>query len=123
MKFSQDRSDSGYVITAYDDNGILVNGKSFEKSFIISAEDFQENWSIASIAELNNHHIQQLLDIQPELIILGTGKKLTFPPVEVYASVVKQNMGIEFMDTNAACRTYNILMGEGRKVVAGIIFE
>jgi len=123
MKFSQDLTDSGYVVTAYDNSGIKVNGKQFEKSFIISPDEFHENWTIDSISELSSTHIQQLLDMKPELIIVGTGNKLVFPPVEVYAALVKQNMGVEFMDTNAACRTYNILTGEGRKVVAGIIFE
>jgi len=123
MKFSQDLTDSGYVVTAYDNRGIKVNGKQFKKSFIISPDEFFEDWPIISISELNSAHIQQLLDMKPELIILGTGKNLVFPPVEVYSALIKQNMGIEFMDTNAACRTYNILTGEGRKVVAGIIFE
>ncbi len=123
MKFAQDISDSAYVITAYDNTGIDVNGKRFERSFIISPEVFHEQWSLHSIGQFNSEHIEPLIEMQPELIILGTGNKLTFPAVETYASLIRKKIGIEFMDTGAACRTYNILTGEGRKVVAGMILE
>ena len=121
MKFAEDLSGDGYVITAYDATGIAINGKRFEQSLLIATQKLEENWPPGSIAELDSEHIQQISDMQPELIILGTGNKLVFPPVEIYAALIRQNIGIEFMDTGAACRTYNILSGEGRNVVAGII--
>jgi len=55
------------------------------------------------------------------LIIIGTGNKLTFPAVEVYSGIIEHGIGVDFMDTRAACRTYNILMSEGRDIVAGLI--
>jgi len=121
MKFAQDSQDEGYVITAYDDNSVSVNGKVFERSLIVANTEFSEDWGVTSIDQLADEHIVQVLSFDPELIIIGTGSKLVFPPVEVYAAIIKQGIGVDFMDTHAACRTYNILMSEGRGVVAGLI--
>jgi len=121
MKFAQDSQDEGYVITAYGDNTVSVNGKVFEHSLILANTEFSENWGLAAIEQLAADHIEQVLSFDPELIIIGTGDKLVFPPVEIYSAIIKRGIGVDFMDTHAACRTYNILMGEGRGVVAGLI--
>ena len=121
MKFAQDSQDEGYVITAYDDGSVSVNGKAFSQSLIITSSQLDENWDIASIELLTAVHVDRVLSYQPELIIIGTGNKLIFPAVEVYSAIIKLGIGVDFMDTRAACRTYNILMSEGRDVVAGLI--
>ena len=121
MKFAQDSQDEGYVITAYDDNSVSINGKPFSQSLIISAKKLHEDWSLRTIESLQTNHIDEVLAFKPELIIIGTGNRLTFPAVEVYAAIIQQGIGVDFMDTGAACRTYNILMSEGRDVVAGLI--
>jgi len=121
MKFAQDSQDEGYVITAYDDESITINGKPFKNSLIISRMRIDENWALATIDLLSVAHIEKVLDFKPELIIIGTGDKLIFPAVQVYSSIIETGIGVDFMDTRAACRTYNILMSEGRDVVAGLI--
>ena len=121
MKFAQDSQDEGYVITAYGDDSITINGKAFSSSLIITRKELDENWKLDSIDLLQSAHIDQVLSFNPELILIGTGKKLTFPAVEVYSAIIQRGIGVDFMDTRAACRTYNILMSEGRDVVAGII--
>jgi uncharacterized protein len=121
MKFAQDSQDEGYVITAYGENSVSINGKSFNQSLIITQEKFDVNWGVATVELLQAAHIEQLLAFKPELIIIGTGNKLIFPAVEVYSDIIKHGIGVDFMDTRAACRTYNILMSEGRHVVAGLI--
>jgi uncharacterized protein len=121
MKFAQDTQDQGYVITAYDDDSVSINGKPFKQSLIISASQLDENWNLGSIEFLQNEHIDKILLFKPELIIIGTGNRLVFPAVETYAAIIQQGIGIDFMDTGAACRTYNILMSEGRDVVTGLI--
>lgn len=121
MKFAQDSQDEGYVITAYDDDSVSVNGKAFSQSLIITSSQLDENWDIAGIELLTAVHVDRVLSYQPELIIIGTGNKLIFPAVEVYSAIIKLGIGVDFMDTRAACRTYNILMSEGRDVVAGLI--
>ena len=121
MKFAQDSQDEGYVITAYDKNSISINGKAFSKSLIVTTRQLQKNWDIAAIESLQANHINQVLSFNPELIIIGTGSSLIFPAVETYSAIIKLGIGVDFMDTRAACRTYNILMSEGRDVVAGLI--
>jgi uncharacterized protein len=123
MKFAQDRPDEGYVITSYEHDRVTINGKVFSQSLIIAGKQLHDSWDICSIASLQQQHIDQILSFSPELVIIGTGSRLVFPAVESYAAVIKQGIGVEFMDTGAACRTYNILLGEGRDVVAGLIFE
>ncbi len=123
MKFAEENQDDGYVITAYGENTVSVNGKLFEKSLILATTQFSENWAVSGIDQLATDHIDQVLSFNPELIIIGTGNKLVFPPVEIYAAIIKRGIGVDFMDTHAAYRTYNILMGEGRDVVAGLILQ
>ena len=121
MKFAQDNQDEGFVITAYGENSISINGKSFKQSLIITRTKLNENWELSAIELLQADHINQILAFKPELIIIGTGDKLTFPAVEVYSGIIEHGIGVDFMDTRAACRTYNILMSEGRHIVAGLI--
>ena len=121
MKFAQDSQDDGYVITAYDNDSISINGKTFSQSLLIATTQFDEHWDVTAIEQLAADHIEQVLAFKPELIIIGTGSKLIFPAVELYSGIIKQGIGVDFMDTHAACRTYNILMSEGRNVVAGLI--
>lgn len=121
MKFAQDNQNEGYVITAYDNDSVTISGKPFTQSMIIASTKLHENWEVTTIELLQPAHIEQILSFEPELVIIGTGERLIFPAVDVYASIIQRGIGVDFMDTGAACRTYNILMSEGRNVVAGII--
>ena len=121
MKFAQDSQQDGYVITAYDDNSVSINGKTFSQSLVVASTRLKENWDVADIELLTPNHIEAVLSFQPELIIIGTGNRLIFPAIEIYSGIIEHGIGVDFMDTGAACRTYNILMSEGRDVVAGLI--
>ena len=121
MKFAQDSQEDGYVITAYDENSVSINGKTFSQSLVVAGTRLHEHWDIADIELLRSSHIELVLSFQPELIIIGTGNNLVFPAVEIYSGIIGHGIGVDFMDTGAACRTYNILMSEGRDVVAGLI--
>jgi len=121
MKFAQDSQEDGYVITAYDENSVSINGKTFSQSLVIANTRLKENWDVSGIELLTPNHIETVLSFQPELIIIGTGSRLVFPAIEIYSGIIEHGIGVDFMDTGAACRTYNILMSEGRDVVAGLI--
>ena len=121
MKFSEESISQGYYVSGYDQHVIHVSGNPVTSSFIISTDQLIENWSPGSIEELCVDHFDQVIQLQPELVLLGTGAVLKFPAIEQYSCLIQQNIGVEIMDTFAACRTYNILSSEGRKVVAGII--
>jgi len=121
MKFAQDSQDEGYIITAYDETSVSINGKSFTQSVIITRSKLNETWEVDSVSSLRPNHVEQILIFEPELIIIGTGNRLVFPAVELYSKIIQHGIGVDFMDTRAACRTYNILMSEGRHVVAALI--
>jgi uncharacterized protein len=123
MKFSEDKIGRGYFVTGYGRNIIVVNGDAKTSSFVISDEQLIENWAPTHIDELRSHHLDPLLGLEPALVLIGTGEVLKFPSVSHYACLIQQNIGVEIMDSAAACRTYNILLNEGRKVVAGIILD
>ncbi|MCK5262258.1 MAG: Mth938-like domain-containing protein, partial [Gammaproteobacteria bacterium] len=121
MKFAEADPNEGYFISSYDENTLQVNGKNFNSSLIIASKQLKTDWSPRSIETLKADDFTAIIQLKPELVIIGTGNKLTFPPVETYAELIKLGVGVEFMDTGAACRTYNILTGEGRHVVCGLI--
>jgi uncharacterized protein len=121
MKFSEDKIDQGYYVSGYDAGVIVVNGSPKTASFVISHQELIEDWEPAHVDELRSRHLEPVLALQPELVLIGTGETLRFPAVEHYACLIQQNIGVEIMDSAAACRTYNILLGEGRNVAAGII--
>lgn len=121
MKFSEDKSTDSLIIRAYDAQGININGLILRNSLVVSKQQLLQNWPVTSVADLNESTLSALLVIQPEVILIGTGQTLQFPHPACYASLLNQGIGVEFMDSGAACRTYNILLGEARRVIAGII--
>ena len=98
-----------------------VEIETLSSSFIISPRHLIQNWPPMSIEALLAEHLESLVKLQPEIVLLGTGQKLQFPESKILAKLHNQQLGVEIMDTAAACRTYNILMMEGRFVVAGMI--
>ena len=90
-------------------------------SFIVSPRHLLRDWAPTHIDNLNAEHFDAILELRPELVLLGTGSRLTFPSPQILSALHRQRIGVEVMDTAAACRTYNILMGEGRLVVAGLL--
>lgn len=123
MKFAESDPNEGYFITLYDENTIQVNGKNFNNSLIISSQQLKTDWPPCSPKELNPDHFSNIVEMNPEVVLIGTGNILIFPPVETYAELIKLGIGVEIMDTGAACRTYNILSNEGRHVVCGLILS
>lgn len=121
MKFAEDDPSEGYFITAYSEISIDINGRKFSSSLIVAPDTVDADWPPTSTDTLQSEHFKHIIDLKPELVLLGTGNKLTFPAIETYAELIKLGVGVEVMDTGAACRTYNILMGEGRRVIAGLI--
>ncbi len=121
MKLSEDYTYGTNVIRAYSGDGIEVNDTAYQQSLIIAATQLIDDWQVRQVDDLSEQHWQQILEMNPEVIIIGTGEQIVFPHPSSYAAVIQQGIGIEFMDSMAACRTYNILLSEDRSVVAGII--
>ena len=136
MKFVQDNQSSlqihGYdvgLLTLALPSGIITE-LPFDResglhqvtqSIIISGQELISDWEPASLAELTIKHIDIISSLEPELVLLGTGARLQFPANEILTPLHQRGIGIEVMDTAAACRTFNILMSEGRNVVAALL--
>jgi len=108
------------------DSAQPVEVQTVSGSVIVSTRQLIEGWPPNTVDDLGTEHIAAIVALEPELILLGTGTTLQFPPRELLLELRSQRVagrqvGVEIMDTAAACRTYNILMAEGRHVVAGLI--
>ncbi len=121
MQLSLDKGDATYQIQAYRDGYVLVNGQKYFESIVIMPEHLITSWGPTSLELLTQEDFNVLLAIQPELVLLGTGKQLQFPAKNLYAILTKHKIGVEVMDTAAACRTYTLLATEGRKVAAALL--
>jgi len=109
------------IFTAHGAGYVTVNGKSFEHSIVVTPEQVFSDWQAQGFDSLNESHFAYLLAIKPEIVLLGTGTQQRFPHPRLYQQLTAAGIGVESMNTPAACRTYNILMGEDRKVVAAIL--
>jgi len=111
------------IFTAYGEGFVAVNQEKYEKNLILLPESIITEWSTATIGTLNEADMQKLLALDTEIILLGTGKHLRFPPGALLRPFAPAGIGLEVMDMQAACRTYNILAAEGRKVAAALLFD
>ena len=117
MRFAQDT----FAINSIRDYGrgqIVLGDRIVTRSVIITPDAVIEDWPPQSMADLTATHLQQLGDLQPEIVLLGTGADLQFPPPETGIGLQAAGIGLEIMATDAACRTFNILLAEERRVVA-----
>lgn len=123
MKLQPDRAEGVNIINAYTDSSISVNGEAYNSSILVPPTGSVRPWSVASLADLTSTDIAQIVEERPELVIFGSGPKLRFPPPAVLQPLMVARIGFETMDTAAACRTYNILVGEGRQVMAALLLH
>ena len=108
-------------ISSYEQGSIQISNERFVNSFIITPYIVIRNWPPQTFADIASHHLEQILEIKPELILLGTGRQQHFLESDLFLNVAKLNIGFEVMDTGAACRSYNILLEEGRNVAAALL--
>jgi len=109
------------TITAYGDDYVKVNGERRDSSVVVTATDVRP-WSAASFDALTPEHFQELSDLGVEIVVLGTGPRQRFPNPRITAPLAAARVGLEVMDTKAACRTYNILVAEERRVALALLF-
>jgi len=121
MKLVQDTGLSGYTIVSCADDHLRINDQVIRSSCIVSAERLITDWPPVGFDDLNAEYVAMLATSNPEVILIGVGKRIRFPSPEVTRPLVERGIGFEVMDTAAACRTYNLLMGDGRTVVAGLL--
>jgi uncharacterized protein len=121
MKLHADVNASLNTVTGYGDGYVEINRRRFAHALILQPEGEVLDWAAASFEALAAEHFEALLAHTPEIVILGTGERHRFPHPRLTAALTDARIGVEVMDTRAACRTYNILMNEGRRVLAVIL--
>jgi len=109
------------TFTGYGEGYVMVNGQRFEKSVVVLPDRIIADWPATSFEALLAEHLGALANLGRELVVLGTGARLRFPRAEILRPLIDAGVGVEVMDVRAACRTYNILMAEERKVAAALL--
>jgi uncharacterized protein len=122
MQLILERPDYEFFLRRADGRSALVNERTLDRSFIIAPNTLSEDWPVRDALRMLASDLDPVLALTPELVVLGTGAVQVFPPAEVMAACLTRGIGIEIMDNAAAARTFNVLAGEGRRVVAGFVF-
>ncbi|HEX2603474.1 MAG TPA: Mth938-like domain-containing protein [Oxalicibacterium sp.] len=123
MKLHSTPTQQYQTVTAYDDKGVEINLIRFEHSLVVMPEKAPENWPVTSFDALSTDAFAAIAAMTPDVVILGTGARQRFIHPKLTAELTGKRVGVECMDNQAACRTYNILMAEGRRVALALIFE
>jgi uncharacterized protein len=123
LKLHQESSGALNTITSYGDGYVAINLERHEGSIIVMPEGAVIEWPVSSFEALAPEHFEALVAAAPEVVIFGSGSRLRFPHPRLTAQLAKHRIGVETMDFGAACRTYNILMSEGRRVAAALLIE
>ncbi|MGH8308073.1 MAG: Mth938-like domain-containing protein [Gammaproteobacteria bacterium] len=122
MQFTQDGPASNLkAIRAYAPGRINVNDRLLSTSFILTPTTVLEDWPPQRFEDITLEHLQVALDLNPEILLIGTGPTLHFPEARIMAEIQRHGIGLEVLDTAAACRTYNVLVSENRSVVAALL--
>ncbi|MBV8854544.1 MAG: Mth938-like domain-containing protein [Sinobacteraceae bacterium] len=123
MKFTLDTGSSPNLIRSYSPGSIRVAEQLIERSCLISAQTLITDWEPQTLDELQPAHLGAIFALQPELVVLGTGPQHRFAPVVIRAAFNTRGVGLESMDLGAACRTFNVLVQEERRVVAALFLR
>ncbi len=121
MDLSLERPEGYLYIRRVGARSVTVIDRELMASFLLTPDQAIEHWPVTAADALDAGHVETLLALRPELVILGTGERQVFPAAAFMAGFLRKGVGIEAMDNAAAARTYNLLAGEGRRVIAGFI--
>ena len=118
MKLHLNTSGTRNIFTAHGAGHVIVSGQRYEHPIVVTPEQVYTDWRPQNFDALDAQHFAYFLALHPEVVLFGTGARLRFPHPRLYQALSAAGIGVECMDTPAACRTYNILMSEDRKVAA-----
>ena len=123
MKLHAERIEGTNAIARHGPDGVIVNGREHRRSVIVPWQGQVIDWPADRFETLAAAHFEAIAALKPELVIFGSGPRLRFPKPALLRPLIDARVGVETMDTPAACRTYNVLLAEGRSVVAALLFE
>jgi uncharacterized protein len=121
MKFAQDQVNSKYLVEAYESGCIRVGSTEFRQNLLLMPDKVLDIWELQSLQDLSAADVARLADHAPDIILIGSGEQQLFPHPSLFAPLMQAGIGYEVMPTHAACRTYNILLAEDRRVLAALI--
>jgi uncharacterized protein len=123
MKFTLESSSRVNLVRAYSRAELRIGEEHVRSSCIVSADRLITDWPPARFDALRAEHLQAIFELEPEVVLLGTGERQRFPPADIRAAFTARRVGLEVMDLGAACRTYNILVQEQRHAIAALFLE
>ena len=121
MKLQADRIEGRNAISRHSVSGVIINGAQYTHSLVLPWDGDPAAWPVSSFETLDASHFEQLLAHRPQLVLFGSGARLRFPAPRLLAGLMQARIGFETMDTAAACRTYNVLASEHRRVLAALV--
>ena len=122
MKLQPDRSEAP-TVSGYGPGWVAVNGERITHSVVVGSSGQRLAWDCSSYPDLGPRHFEQLVGLGAEVVIFGSGARIRFPRPQWLAPLMQRRIGVETMDSAAACRTYNILAAEGRNVLLALLLE
>lgn len=121
MDLTLQRPGDHLFVRAVSDEGILVGEAWYRKSLILSAQHLFADWTVDRVEQINEPLLEPVFAMTPDIVLLGTGTRQQFLPAELMMLFYRRGIGVEVMATDAACRTFNVLVSEGRQVVAALV--
>ena len=121
MEFNLEEPQNQFFIRSVSEKGICIHNDFFDRPLIISGQRIVPDWNVACVDDINEETLQAVFDLEPEVILIGTGNTQVFLPPATQVHFFRRNVGFEVMTTDAACRTFNVLASEGRHVVAALL--
>jgi uncharacterized protein len=123
MDLQLEKHSSGNRVSSFFQNSVVIGDVCYTTSLIVTPDHVVPDWPPQHVDQLGTDDLDVFLTLKPELILVGTGDGLRFPDSKILKEIFRARIGIEFMDSHAVCRTYNILAAEGRQVAAGIMID
>ena len=123
MKFTEHRDSNILAIKKYQAGEVVINDKTIHSSCFLTQHELNTDWQCKNITELSFERLDELIAQEPEVIILGTGEKQTFPESKFFTYCANKGIGLEVMNNGSACRTFNVLTTEDRKVLLALIMD
>lgn len=121
MQLSHDIPEGFLFFRRSTDDSATIVDRVVKRSFLLAPDRLIEDWPVANVDQLDDAAIEAIVALEPEVVLLGTGPQQIFPPASARAALLRRGIGVEVMNNAAACRTYNLLAGEGRRVIAAIM--
>jgi uncharacterized protein len=123
MKLNLENRGASNVVRSYSASSIKVGDAVLTTSSIVSTEQIIRDWPPHTVEQLSRSHLEAIVALKPEIVVLGTGTQQKFPSMDLAAAMMTRGIGFEVMDTGAACRTYNVLVSEDRRAVLAVLMN